>query len=292
MRRLQMGMWRKFDEQHWQNYSSELISGLEISLYDDYAALRELKQQCERRGLTFGVHGPIFNHQGYTLPKVTSMHREEREQAFASIEKEVEAAAEIGADYLLFHYPFLPLFPQSPFKHFDKLPSPNMRYDSYQIKREEFRAYSEEMFRRLASLQVRYGQRIVLEHDFFGDYGDIFIEMFQKFPEIMLVVDTGRLDLSARITEGFNPYPWLESIAPHVYLVHYSNVFYEHSTFTHHLPVIPDHDHDANYGDAHAYLAFLAKRNDKFHVTFEHQAHWVSRHTLQKLYRRTAALLQ
>ena len=63
-------------------------------------------------------------------------------------------------------------------------------------------------------------------------------------------------------------------------MVHYSNVLYEKDKFTHHLPVLPEHDHDPNYGEACAYLQYVAARNSRFHVTFEHNASLITRQQL------------
>lgn len=66
----------------------------------------------------------------------------------------------------------------------------------------------------------KHNQRIVLEHDFAGEYTEVFIDMFREYPEIALVVDTARLDISGRVLPGFDPYAWLDALAPYVYLVH------------------------------------------------------------------------
>lgn len=117
------------------------------------------------------------------------------------------------------------------------------------------------------------------------------MESFHAYPDIGFVLDTARLDIARRTFHGFDPYRFLDQMASRVYLVHYSNVYYEKDKFTHHLPVLPEHDFDENYGDAYDYLRYVAARNSQFHVTFEHHADSISRQQLQELYHRTADTL-
>ncbi|PYI57136.1 sugar phosphate isomerase/epimerase family protein [Paenibacillus flagellatus] len=288
MRRLQMGMWHALDESRWDAYNGNVLNGLEICHYADTESLERLRSFCDRRGVAFGVHGPILGDRGYELPRVNSPDAAERREALARIAAETELASRYGADYLLFHYPFLPVFDTPIRRYYPKMPDPRARYGYDKLSRTAFRDVSERLFHELAELQLRYGQRIVLEHDFFGDYGDIVIDMFDRHPEIGFVVDTARLDVTRRAFDGFDPYEWLDRLAPSVYLVHYSNVRYEDDTFVHHWPVRASHDGDGRFGEAFSYLRHLAERNDAFHVTFEHKHEWVEREELFAIYRRAA----
>lgn len=237
------------------------------------------------------MHGPILDSLGYQLPKLNAVCPAERAEAMARMEAEVELASRYGADYILFHYPFLPLFPAQWKRPYHRMPDPDQRYGHDQLSRREFREISVRLFEACCELQRKHNQRIVLEHDFAGEYTEVFIDMFREYPEIALVVDTARLDISSRVLRGFDPYAWLDALAPHVYLVHYSNVRYEEENFQNHLPVLPEQDGDGRYGDAYAYLEALATRNPKFHVTFEHRAELVSMEELDAIYERVALLL-
>ncbi|MFN0226330.1 TIM barrel protein [Paenibacillus sp. KR2-11] len=269
----------------------EPISGMEISQFQDREALLELSSFCTAEHLAFGVHGPILGGKGYTLPRLTSPDEAERAEALQRVEQEVRLAAEIGAEYILYHYPFLPLFGPMDRIHYSNLPVAGQRYDTNRLSERAFRELSHRLFDGLCQLQHHYGQRIVLEHDFFGGYEGSGIDMFHKYPEIELVVDTARLDIASRISAGFDPYGWLDAAASSVYLVHYSNVQYAEDRFYNHQPVLSSQDEDPGYGDAAAYLAYLAARNSRFHVTFEHQAASLSPQELRELYARTAGLL-
>lgn len=237
MRRLQIGMWHQFTQDRWNDISNDLISGMEISKYPSKEAVEELGRFCINENLKFGVHGPILDTLGYILPTVNSPDPEQSREALEQITTEVKLAAECGADYILFHYPFYPTY-QQPQVQYPKLPDWLNRYGYDQISKSQFQDISERLFERLSELQQQYRQRIVLEHDFFGDYEDVFIQSFLNNPDIGLVIDTARLDITHRAFEGFDPYPFMDALASQVYLVHYSNVYYFDQTFRHHLPVL------------------------------------------------------
>lgn len=288
MRRLQMGMWDKFDPVKWEQVKLDTLNGLEICQYPDEASLLEVQLFCERNGIGYGVHGPILGDHGYKLPLLNAPDAAERREAMKEVEAQTEIASRYGADYLLFHYPFLPVFQPPIRKLYRRLPGEHQRYGYDRLPRAEFRAISERMFHELAELQHLYKQRILLEHDFFGEYEDIFVEMFLRYREIGLVVDTARLDITQRSFQGFDPYDWIDRLASCVYLVHYSNVRYEEDTFRHHLPVQEIHDRDDSYGDSYRYLRHLGERNTAFHLTFEHDHTGVGTDELQEIYRRAA----
>ncbi|WP_456287831.1 sugar phosphate isomerase/epimerase [Paenibacillus sp. AK002] len=290
-RRLQIGMWDQFTEDRWERLAGKHISGMEICSFPNREALVEVSDFCSNQRIAFGVHAPILREAGYRLPQVNAPEPEVFREALEQISAEVQLASSVGADYMLFHYPFYPVF-QEPFTPYPRLPGPEDRYNYNQLSKERFREMSKRLFEFLCELQLRYGQRIVLEHDFFGDYGDVLIDSFHAYPDIGFVLDTARLDIARRAFQGFDPYPFLDRMASRIYLGHYSNVLYENDKFTHHLPVLPEHDHDAEYGEAYAYLQYVAARNSRFHVTFEHNASLITRQQLQQIYDRTAFMLQ
>lgn len=293
MRRLQIGMWHGLDLDHWSNCGSEKITGLEISQYNNEDELANLAAFCQSHALAFGIHTPVFMNKEYILPKVTSTLSLEREEAFVRIREEVAVASQYGADYILFHYPFPSIFPsiKEP-GYFARLP----QFEHYEsgdgIRSGEFKEWSDRLFHYLSDLQVKYNQRIVLEYDFFGEFGGLFTEMFAQYRDIQLVADVQRLDGHKRVFPGFDPFPWLNAVSSFVYLVHYSNTRYGDTQFHRHLPVLMEQSSDPNYGDAYHYLKYLAQRNDRFHVTFEHNPHLVSRQELLACYELADSVLK
>ncbi len=115
--------------------------------------------------------------------------------------------------------------------------------------------------------------------------------MFSTYRDIELVVDTQRMDFHKRSFPLFDPYKWLDKVSPFVYLAHYSNARYGEE-FLRHIPVLPEHASDLSYGDSYQYLKYLAERNDRFHVTFEHNPKVVSKAELETCYEVVDRLLR
>ncbi|MDZ5474468.1 sugar phosphate isomerase/epimerase [Bacillus sp. 31A1R] len=282
MRRLQMGMWYQFSEKDWDLYHHELINGLEISQYEDRDELERVALFCSNKNIQFGIHTPVFG-KDKTIPEVTSLDDDVYSKAIKSVEEQVAIASEYGADYLLLHYPFPPIYSPVVDRRYWNGPPPHAYYYSEKIGGHNFTYISERLFQDIANLQNKHNQRIVLEYDFFGEYEEIFNQMFKEYPDIGLVIDTQRMEHNKRTFPDFNPYAWLDQIYKYVYLVHYSNVRFGEET-QRHLPVLPSHEELENYGNSLSYLSYIAKKNNTFHVTFEHNPKAVSREELVDCY--------
>ncbi|MFP7298942.1 sugar phosphate isomerase/epimerase [Neobacillus niacini] len=279
MRRLQIGMWHRFDPSFWKKYSHTLITGLEVSQFtskEDYILLSKFSS---KQNLKIGIHAPIYSHQDYPLLSSTDKH--EREQAIVEIERQVADSSIVRPDYILFHYPFPPIFPKLKNNRLWEEPKDYAYFDYSDYTKEQLRDYSSCLFESLVNFQNKYNQRIVLEYDFFGEFQEVYVEMFKKYPEIGVVLDTQRLDYHKRAFPGFNPYSLIDEIHPSVYLVHYSNTYYG-NVMKRHLPVLPFHQENELYGDSISYLKYLAQKNKAFHLTFEHNPGLVTREELEQ----------
>nr|WP_275984099.1 TIM barrel protein [Paenibacillus hamazuiensis] len=287
---MQMGMWNGFQPEFWQKYESPLLGGIEASQFPCEDNLPEISRFCQMRGLRFGVHTPILAQSFYSLPRVSAKDRGERKEALERIGREAQLAARYGADYILFHFPFPSVFPsvQEP-AYLAGMPAFE-RYESREIEPGFLRDCGERLLDAIAEIQLRTGQRIVLEYDFFGDEWELFDELFGRYPDVGLVADLQRLDVHRRVFPEFDPYRWLEQTLPHLYVVHHSNTRFEDGKWHRHLPVLPEHDAAPDYGDAFAYMRFIAESRPEVHVTFEHNPALVSREELQRCYESVHAL--
>ncbi|GIP39563.1 hypothetical protein J31TS4_28430 [Paenibacillus sp. J31TS4] len=294
MRRVQIGMWNGLRPEDWERYGSPAIGGLELSQYPDEDELHRAAAFCTEKGLVFGIHAPAVNREGIKLlPALTALEPQERKAARRLVERDTELAAACGAEYVLLHYPFPPIL-SSRFRPEEMRRMPHFSsYRSEEWTDDSFEEASIEAFDHLAELQQRTGQRIVVEYDFFGEFGTVYASLFKRYPEIGLVIDTQRMSVHTRVFPDFDPYAWMDAIAPSVYLVHYSNIqVVPDGTYRRHLPVLPHQADDPAYGDAERYLAYLAARNDRFHVTLEHNPELAGREELEELYRAVGGLLE
>ncbi|MFD2442851.1 sugar phosphate isomerase/epimerase [Bacillus sp. CGMCC 1.16607] len=278
MRRLQIGMWNNFSEEFWGKYSSDDIKGIEISQYPNKSELEQLVVFCQNKKIKFGIHTPVFGDEK-TLPEIISFNKNIYSEVLIKVEEQVKLAAEFGADYLLLHYPFPPIYETVVDRRYWTGPPEHAFYYNEDIKEEDFKIASERLFHDLSVLQRKYHQKIVLEYDFFGGFEDIFVNMFNKYRDLQLVIDTQRMEHHKRTFPNFDPYKWMDKIKDYVYLVHYSNVYFGENV-KRHLPVLPNQSDHPEYGDSYKYLKYLSDRNSFFHVTFEHNPSLISKKEL------------
>lgn len=291
-RRLQMGMWNGLDPAHWEAYTTERITGLEVSQFRSLEQMEELHAFVEAKGLGYGIHTPVLGGQGYSLPAITSLEAADREAGFARLAEEAAVGRRFGADYLLLHYPYPSIFPRLQDEAYMRRLPQFEHYSMDHWRDSQFQEYTERAFERIGELQARTGQRIVLEYDFFGDYEMGWIaDLFRQYRDIGLVVDLQRFDVHRRVFPGFDPYAYMDAVAPFVYLVHYSNVKYGPEAMDRHLPVLPEHAELPDYGDAPRYLEYLSRRNDRFHLTFEHNPARVTKEQLAECYEHAAEIM-
>ncbi|WP_419887201.1 sugar phosphate isomerase/epimerase [Neobacillus niacini] len=288
MRRLQIGMWHRFDQSLWERYSHPSITGLEVSQFNSKEDYILLNKFATKQNLKIGIHAPTYSNHDY--PLLSSANKHERENAILDLERQIVDSTIVNAEYILFHYPFPPIFPKAKNKMLWEAPKdyPYFEYSDY--SKEQLRDYSCYLFENLIKFQNKYKQRIVLEYDFFGEFQEVYVEMFKKYPEIGLVLDTQRMDYHKRAFPGFNPCSLIDEIHQSVYLLHYSNTYYGNKV-KRHLPVLPFHQKNDFYGDSITYLKYLAKKNNSFHVTFEHNPSLVSLDELERCYTYVSELL-
>jgi hypothetical protein len=285
-------MWNGLNREYWETHANERITGIEVAQFQSVEQMEEMVRFCEQHNIQYGIHSPVLAGEAYSLPPITSLVLEEREDAYSRLEQEAILAARYGADYLLAHYPYPPILPKRRDPELLRLFPPFERYEMEQMTQANFVELSRRAFDTICELQVQHNQRIVLEYDFFGDLEHSWIRMFEEFPDALLVVDLQRLDIHRKAFPDFDPYPFMKAIAKQVYLVHYSNVKYVTDKSDRHLPVLPSHQQDPQYGDAYDYLDYLSRLGDKFHITFEHNPAKVSREELAQCYECAALLIQ
>ncbi|BFH12954.1 hypothetical protein WJ0W_002534 [Paenibacillus melissococcoides] len=97
MRRLQAGMWGPFAAKRWHEPARGPINGMEVCMLRDEQEVQAVQDFCARHQLHYGVHGPILDSLGYPLPKLNAVCPEERAEAMARMEAEVELASRYGA---------------------------------------------------------------------------------------------------------------------------------------------------------------------------------------------------
>ena len=187
-----------------------------------------VRQFIQDRKITPSVHCPLRRAPWYPYPVTwsflsTDVHHEERELSFKLIEESLRDAADIGAAYIVVHYP-TPASPQA-----------------NQMSFEEQQDIAWNSARGLQQLAETFEIPIYIEG--FGPSpfmnSDFILSVLRAFPTLRYCFDTGHIVLMARRDE-LDYFGFLEDLAPYLGCVHIWNTRgIEDYKAYHHLPPHP-----------------------------------------------------
>ncbi|MBI4278022.1 MAG: TIM barrel protein [Armatimonadetes bacterium] len=265
------------------------LAGIETGNLPDRAAVERVRRFVRERGLRLGVHYPL-QHQGDTTvrsPALTSPDEEERRAAFADVEAALREAEEVGADYLLLHFPHPAIISRAapePFhaiaRHF------GVRYtDEYDPA--QFVEVTLQVADQLAGLSARHGLPLVLENDIFDAAfwrSRSFETLFSAYPELGLCLDIPRLQVNAWISPGFDPWSFLERMAPSLVEVHLSSTQWRGDVVRRHVPALPEHSAAEGWVEVGPFLQRALAARPGCRILFEHNPTVVSAEDLARCY--------
>jgi shikimate kinase len=188
-----------------------------------------LRQFIQDRDITPSVHCPLRRAPWYPYPVTwsflsTDVHHEERELSFKLIKESLRDAVDIGAAYVVVHYPT----PAS--------------LQAHEMPFEVQHDIAWNSAHRLQELSVTYGIPIYIEG--FGPSPfmdlDFIISVLRAFPSLRYCFDTGHLVLMAQ-RDGLDYFEFLEDLAPYLGCVHVWSTrgVVDYKAY-HHLPPHPD----------------------------------------------------
>ncbi len=236
---------------------SPFWQGAEIGFLESGRAAEEAAREVLGRGLVLGVHYPIVQaHAWDWAPFWLAPDAEARRTAQRQARTAMARAAELGASYILFHYPWPALL--APVVDYEaagwKIPPVAQAAGLWPRARLE--ETSERILRDLERAGKEHAIRVVLELDgpnaaFFEPEPerDLCSELFAAHPGLDLCVDTGRFGLLAR-QHGGDPYAyavrWLEFTGH----LHLHGASWDRGA--NHLPPLPEHEDDPGFVPAAA----------------------------------------
>ncbi len=271
------------------------FAGVEVSCLPSLEEAKQVAAFAEDNGLQFGVHFPLVKgrYEGIPLhPYITGRH-EERLLAFSAIEQDMRDAKELGASYLLLHFPkpalLEPGLDWSDWRFPDQ--GEAIWASDYNIVDERALAFS--AFARLFKLSKEIGLSIVLEHDITHPvhYQQILPELFAAFPGIGFCIDTGRLHMQEHTDPGFSAIEFINRMLPYITNVHLWTVRLGQNKAGGHHPLLPELKPEEGWGDMAAYLSVLSGV-EQASVLFEHRADLVSADDLDRCYQWVESVLR
>lgn len=229
-----------------------LWQGAEIGFMETRAASEAAICAVRQRGWSFGVHHPLVQRHAWDWapfwldPDPDGAIAARRTAADAAGE-----AADLGASYVLFHYPWPSLidpaidYPRAGWK------IPPVAQPESLWPRERLRDLSMRVFSDLEDAALMAGIRVVVELDgpnahFFPSLApdDLCKELFLSHPALTLCIDTGRFDLLAR-QHGGDPVEYTERWLPFARHLHLHGANWD--LRENHLPPLPDHESQPGY---------------------------------------------
>ena len=113
---------------------------------------------------------------------------------------------------------------------------------------------------------------------------DMLIQLLEKYPNIRLCMDIGRLHLQHMIDENFNSFKFLESVVHYVSEIHLWNIQVADKLYNSHHPALPTLEPSKGWADIEKYFAILSKANTKHKILFEHRSDVISDSELEECY--------
>jgi sugar phosphate isomerase/epimerase len=289
MRNFLIGLYGGFDYNKFNRDYKKDFFGIEVCMFENEEDINTLIYESKKHDFKFGIHFPLRKSAyRYRDPLFLSMDREESKEAFSIFERELKFYKEINADYVLVHFPK----PVILHEKFDFSSWWFSYHNEWTYEKEYpfdiFKKNCEDMFYRLSQLSQKYDIQIVLEQDAVNKYlynGDLLEKLLEKYSNLKICLDTGRLHLLEKVDENFDSKMFVRKMAPYTYLLHLWNVNIHNSRQSGHYPILPNLNIEEGWGDIGSYLESVSKVNKDVKILFEHRSDLISDEELEKCYR-------
>ncbi|MTI49243.1 sugar phosphate isomerase/epimerase family protein [Sporosalibacterium faouarense] len=284
-----IGMHGGFDYEKFNRDFKEGFFGIEACMFPNEKEVGVLVEEAKKHKFKMGIHFSLFQGS-YRLrdPLFLSLDSNEVEKSYKAFKSELKYASEIGADYILVHFPKPVLL--------DK----DINWDNWRFGHKDEYIYEDEypynlfkknieyMFYRLSELSKNYGVRIVLEHDAISKYlykTELLTELLDQYNNLKICLDIARLHLLESIDKDFDRKKFVNQMAPYTYLVHLSNVKIDSNLTNNHYPALSHLNNEDGWADAREYLRDITRINKDIKILFEHRSDLISDDELEACYR-------
>lgn len=295
MQQFMIGQYGDFDAKKYHRDFRKDFAGIEACLFETEEDIQALVNEAEKHGFKLGIHFP-FRHTGSAIRDALflSPDRQEREEAFNSIEQELHYLANIRPSYVLFHYP-------KPVILDDRVDWSHWRFadkreylfeSSYSL--DQFIQLSTAFFSWLTMQAERYSFIPVLELDALNRYVyelDVLVQLLEQFPKIKLCLDTGRLHLQAMLDPAFSAQAVFKKYARFTHVIHLWNLQYQNGIICNRYPVLPDCRVEDGWAPIEACLNILKAENPNVRILFEHRSELVSDEDLERCYQWVSSII-
>ncbi|QRG65359.1 sugar phosphate isomerase/epimerase [Brevibacillus choshinensis] len=288
MHSFMIGLYGGFDENKYERDFRRGFYGIEACLFETEEDIARLAFESKQRGFQIGIHFP-FRKDGSRLRDALflSQDNEVRDDAYASIERELQDLFEIQPAYILFHYPKPVILDDrvnwDSWKFADR--REYVRESEYTLA--ELACKSERLFEWLSAKAREYGFTPVLEFDALNRYvyeENFLVSLLERYPLIKLCLDTARLHAQEKIDPHFDARRVLRTYAKYAKTVHLSNMRITDVFEYHHHPALPDCKPEDGWAPIEDYLQIIKRENQEVTIMFEHRSDWITDEELETCY--------
>lgn len=255
-------------------YISPRISGLEICSINDNQALEEIKEFSIRSDLIVGIHYPLFANRPKG-PMLLSSDKTITDSHWRILEDDIKEAAHLNAQYFLIHVPKPVLVNRNiDLQYWRFSDKKDWQFsDQYMHLKSTLCANIEIFFSMLSKLSKKYNIKIYLENDLIStnlDLQNILCSMLEKYNQIKLCLDIGRLHLQAALDVDFSILQFIQLLGKCTRHVHLWNSSKVHNITGGHYPAIKRLDNIPGWADVAEILKAIKCQSDDFSVLLEH----------------------
>lgn len=281
-----IGQFERFNEEKQKRDFRDCFFGIEatqLGLEEDIAKIK-LLSECE--GFKIGIHFPLrANIWRHRDPQYLSKDGKVREKSYNYMENEFKYASKVKPHYILIHYPKPVILDDrvnwTNWKFYDKT---EYYYEST-FSQKFFKEKSEKFFSWLSKKGKEFNFMPVLELDAVNKYiyDTKYLEtLLEKYKNIKLCLDIGRIHMQDMIDKNFNGYEMVERFAKYAEVIHLWNV--NLNIKGGHFPVLPTQKVSDGWADVTRYMNIISKQNSECKILFEHRSDLISDEELEQCY--------
>jgi hypothetical protein len=287
MNNFMIGMYGKFDYKKFDRDFRKDFYGVEACLFENESDIENLANEAKAKGFEFGIHFPL--RAGISKlrdPQFLSLDEEMKKSAYKHIDEELIyiKRKQINPKYILFHYP-KPVILKENFDMSNWRFANSSEYTfEFKYPYNEFKKNSEYLFQWLSEKSFEYNFITVLEFDALNKYicEDNFLEsMLEKYRNIKICLDTGRLHLQHKIDSDFNDLEIIKRFSKYTEVVHLWNFKLGGIP---HFPALPNLKPEEGFAPIEDYLKIIREENKNVKILFEHRSDMISDEELDSCY--------
>lgn len=285
-----IGQYDKFDYVKFNRDYRAGIYGIQACQFKSEDDIYNLQSEAKKYNLKIGIHFPLIDGiYPYRDPLFMALNPETRLQSYKAVVNELEfiKEKEINPEYVLFHYPKPAIIKDD----FDFSRWRFYHQSEYALESEypfeKFAEYSEELFQWLTDTSYKYKFTPVLEFDAINRYisESTFLDtLLEKYTNIKLCLDTGRLHVQDKIDPNFNALDIFRRFTKYAELIHLWHAKVGNVVEYNHFPLLPGLRPCDGWADVEEYFKVIRAENKHVKLLFEHRTDLISDEELDSCY--------